>query len=254
MPGQPIPPLIVEAFALNAPICTPAAPVAGGKTSPFPAASQIGVTPGAASLNDGFPPANMTALTAGGVPPFGVDANGILYLLSAHIAAIAAGQQYNYEAALETPMGGYALGAVVQQEADPTAFWINMTSGNATDPDTAAPLGSTGWMSTKPLRQLTAPGAGAHNDVVLLGASDYLYDVDCTAGAQSITGFVAQRDGQRLTVRKVDATGNALTLSSLTGSAAGNQLQVVNPSIALPLQYMSATLRFNSTVNKWIQE
>ena len=40
--------------------------------------SQVGVNPGFASLNDGFPPLTMTPIAAGGVPPFGQDMNGIL--------------------------------------------------------------------------------------------------------------------------------------------------------------------------------
>jgi hypothetical protein len=253
MPGQPTPPILAEAFALNAPNSSPASPVPGGRTFPFPTASQIGVVNGAASLHDGFPPLTMQPPppTGSGIPPFGVDANGILYLLSAHIAALGAGQPYVWSSVLEADMGGYALGAVLQQVADPTAFWINMTSGNATNPDTASPLGSTGWMSTKPLRQLVAAGG---NDIVLLGASDYLYDVNAAGGAINITGFIPQRDGQRLTIRKSDASGNAVTLASLTGSAAGHQLQIVAGGLSLPLQYMAVTLRFNSTVNAWVQE
>jgi hypothetical protein len=250
MSGQPTPPIIVEAFATAAPTCTPAAPVAGGRTSPFPSASQISVTPGAASLNDGFPPTTMTPESSGGVPPFGVDANGILFLLSAHIAAIQAGQLYKWSSALQTAMTGYALGAVLQQSADPNAFWINQTAGNTTNPDTASPLGSTGWMSTKPLNVVVTAGG---NDIVLLGASDYIYDVNATGGAINITGFVAQRDGQKLTVRKVDSSGNAVTLQSLTGSVSANQLQIVATNIALSAQYAFATLQYNATVGAWVQ-
>lgn len=253
MSGQATPPIIVEPFANSAPDCDPSAPIAGGKTAPFPAASQIGVVQGAASLTDGMPPLTMTALAAGGVFPFGCDFNGIFFLLSSHIAALAAGQFYQWDSDLETAMGGYALGAVLQQSADPSAFWINMTAGNTTDPDTASPLGSTGWMSTKPLRTSIAPTAGNHNDVPLMGASDEIHDVDCTAGAITITGFVAQRDGQKLTIRKIDATGNGLTLAALTGSAAANQFQVIAGGLGLPLQYMSATIQWNATVNKWVQ-
>jgi hypothetical protein len=254
MPGQPAPPVLVEAFAKNAPNASPAAPQAGGKTNPFPAASQIAVTNGAASLDDGFPPLSMTAPSAGGIPPFGEDMNGILYLLSAHLAFLNAGQKYTFNAALVVAMGGYAVGAVLQQANDPTEFWINIVAGNSTNPDTASPLGSTGWMSTKPLNVVVAPAAGASNDIVLPGASDYIYDVNCAAGAISLTGFVPQRDGQRLTIRKVDASANGLTLPSLTGSAVGHQLQVIAGGIGLPLQYMAVRLCFNATVNAWVQE
>lgn len=253
MSGQPTPPVIVEAFALNAPTTAPGpSPTPGGKTAPFPAASQIGVTTGAASLNDGFVPANMTDPLAGGVPPFGCDMNGILYLLSAHIAALQAGQPYVWSSVLEAAMTGYALGAVLQQVADPLEYWINTTAGNSSNPDTASPLGSTGWMSTKPLN-LAISITGVQNDYALAGASDYLIDVTAT-GAVTFNGIVAQRDGQKLTIRKVDASGNSVTLAALAGgSAAGNQFQIITGGIGLPLQYMSVTIQWNATVNKWVQ-
>jgi hypothetical protein len=252
MPGQPTPPLLAEAFALAAPNSSPASPTPGGKTVPFPTASQIGIVNGAASLNDGFPPLTMTPPSAGGIPPYGVDMNGILYILSAHVAAIAAGQPYHWSSTLETDMGGYALGAVLQQLADPTAFWINLVSGNATNPDTASPLGSTGWMSTKPL-DLAVSLTGAQNDYALPGASDYLLDVTAT-GAVNFTGIVAQRDGQRVTIRKVDASANAVTLASLSGSsAAAHQFQIIAAGLSLPQQYMALTVMWNATVNKWVQ-
>jgi hypothetical protein len=251
MSGQPTPPRLPEAFAIDAPDSSPASPIAGGRTNPFPTASQIGITNGAASLHDGFPPLTMTSELAGGIPPFGVDANGILYLLSAHVAAIAAGQPYLFDATLAADMGGYKIGAVLAQEADPNAFWINTLDGNTSDPDTASPLGSNNWYSTKPLRTSVTAGG---NNIALPGASDYVWDVDATSGAITITGFVSQRDGQRLTIRKIDSGGNAVTLSSLSGSSsAANQLQIVSPSIALPLQYMAVTILYNSTVGKWIQ-
>jgi hypothetical protein len=250
MPGQPNPPVLVEAFALNAPNSSPAAPVAGGKTVPFPAASQIAITPGAASLNDGFPPLTMTAPSAGGIPPFGEDMNGILYVLSAHIASLNAGQLYPFSATLAAAMGGYLPGARVAQAVDVLAQWINLVAGNSTNPDTAAPLGSTGWISSKPLNVVVAVGG---NDIVLPGGSDYIYDVNAAGGAINITGFIPQRDGQKLTIRKVDASANVVTLQSLTGSAAGHQLQIIAGGIGLALQYMAVTPQFNATVNAWVQ-
>jgi hypothetical protein len=241
--GQPVPTPLVEAFAIDA--------GAGYITNPFPVPSQIGITPGAASLHDGFPPQTFLPTGSGGVPPFGADFNGILYLLSQHIAALNAGQPYLWSSALSSAMGGYAVGAVVQQLADPNAFWINTVAGNTANPDTASPLGSVGWWSTKPLNVVVTSGG---NDIVLAGASDYIYDVNATGGAINITGFVPQRDGQRLTVRKVDSSANAVTLQSLTGSASGHQLQIVSAGLQATLQYMvAANLRFNSTVNAWVE-
>lgn len=241
--GQPVPPRLVEAFALNA----PAGSGAGDKTAPFPAASQIGITPGAASLADGFPPLTMTAPTAGGIPPSGADMNGILYVLSSWAAFFAAGQIPGYDATLQTAMGGYAKGAVLQQAANTNGFWISTTAGNMTDPDT----GGAGWISTVPLFHADAPSAGTHNDVVLAGPSDYVVEIDTTAGATTVTGFVAQRDGQRRTIVNIGA--NSYTLAALTGSAAANQILL--PTNIVLLQNMSYTLQYCAGAaggGKWV--
>lgn len=248
--GQATPPVILEPFAKNATACSPAAPVPGGKTSPFPQASQIDTTEGAASLDDGFVPLNMTDLVDGGVPPFGVDMNGILFLLSSHVAALAAGQLYVWSATLSTFMEGYAVGAVVQQAADPNAFWVNTVAGNTEDPDSGTPGGS-GWWSTKPLNTTSAPTAGTHNDLTLVGASDEIHDVSTAAGNIVVTGFVAQRDGQRLLIRKTSSDANTYTLESLTGSAAANQMQLPG-NMVLAVQYQTIAIRWNATVDKWV--
>ena len=57
----------------------------------IPVNSQIGITNGRASLADGFPPLTFTPLSAGGIPPFGSDMNGILK----EITAIQQWQQAN---------------------------------------------------------------------------------------------------------------------------------------------------------------
>jgi hypothetical protein len=83
----------------------------------------------------------MTEILAGGTPPYGQDVNGILYMLSAHIAAIQAGQYPPYNATLAVAMGGYAVGASVSM-ADGTGIWVNNVATNATNPDT----GGAGWV------------------------------------------------------------------------------------------------------------
>lgn len=238
--GQPTPPILVEAFAINAPNGT----AAGDKTFPFPAASQIGVTPGAASLNDGFPPATMTAPGAGGVPPFGVDFNGILYIISAQVAALAAGQAPVFDATLSTAMGGYAAGAIVQSQAIAGTRFTNLVAGNTNDPD----ITSTGWRSSRPVHATSAPSAGTHADNALAGLSDYILDVDTTAGAITLNGFVAQVDGQKVVLSNVGA--NPLAIGALAGTAA-NQVRM-SSAITL-LQNDSITIQYCLSITKWVQ-
>lgn len=240
--GQATPPTLLEPFAKNAPECSPSAPVAGGKTFPFPQPSQIDTLNGAASLDDGFVPLNMTNPVAGGVPPFGVDMNGILFYLSSHIAALAAGQLYQYNATLSAFMGGYAVGAVLQQAANPNAFWINQTAGNETDPDT----GGGGWLSTVPL--YSAVALAGPNDVVLPGVSDYVISVATGGGAVTFSGFVAQRDGQTITL--IANGANTLTLNALSGSAAANQIQASGNTATAGND--SITIRYSKGFGKWL--
>ncbi|HRT22327.1 MAG TPA: hypothetical protein P5318_19630, partial [Candidatus Hydrogenedentes bacterium] len=98
---------------------------AGNKNS-IPVDSQIGITPGAASLADGFPPLTMTPVAAGGVPPSGLDMNGILYELSNVIRWANAGGGYTYDAdfATDSNVGGYPKGARVLR-ADGSGYWFN---------------------------------------------------------------------------------------------------------------------------------
>ena len=54
----------------------------GGAYNAIPTDSQVTVSPGKASYTDGFPPATRTPRAAGGIPPDGLDMNGILHDLS----------------------------------------------------------------------------------------------------------------------------------------------------------------------------
>jgi hypothetical protein len=129
MPGVPSPPVILEGFGTGA----------GGSyiTTPIPLASQ---QPNPrASYTDGFPPQTVGAT---GTPPDVRDFNGILFAVSANIAAFSAGQFQQFSAAISTADGGYLTGAIVLA-ADNSGFWLNGTNGNTANPDTAA--AGSGW-------------------------------------------------------------------------------------------------------------
>lgn len=109
---------------------------ANGTKNAIPEASQIGITPGAASLNDGFPPLTMTPIAAGGTPPSGADMNGILFLATSSIRWQHAGGHYAWNSAFatDTNVGGYPAGAMLLR-SDLTGFWLNTADNNATNPD-----------------------------------------------------------------------------------------------------------------------
>lgn len=250
MAGQPAPPIITEAFALNAPTCTAAAPVIGGKTFPLPATSQVGITNGAASLSDGFPGITMTDPTTGGVPPFGVDFNGIFYLLSACICALEAGQFPTYSATLATAMNGYALGALLAK-ADGSGFWLNLLSGNESDPDT----GGSNWIDWLPggadyMSANVAAGTTHDFDPTGFNPSIGFLDANPNAGNSSIGSLPTGYNGQTVTVTNVNGS-NSLTLLSLDGSATQPKFRC--PSLGLTLlQYQSATVRYSTGAGLWI--
>src|SRR5689334_13767206 len=78
----------------------------------IPTGSQIGVTPGAASFADGFPPLNAVPVAAGGVPPFMQDFNGILYAVTAWLRWMQAGGPIPFDQTFANSIGGYPSGAV----------------------------------------------------------------------------------------------------------------------------------------------
>ena len=105
------------------------------KTFPIPMASQIGITAGAASFPDGFPPLTATALAAGGIPPAKPDLNGILYQITQLLAWSASGGFFQYNSTQSTAIGGYPYGAILQSGDGSGHLWLNTLSGNTSNPD-----------------------------------------------------------------------------------------------------------------------
>ena len=108
----------------------------------IPTASQIGITNGKASLTDGFPPLTFTAISAGGIPPFGADFNGILYEITTITQWQQAGGFFVYDSSFSTTIGGYPKGAILQS-ANTAGLWLSTSENNTTNPDT----GGAGWIS-----------------------------------------------------------------------------------------------------------
>jgi hypothetical protein len=113
----------------------------GGDRSVIPVTSQIGVTPGAASLVDGFPPLTRTPKATGGVPPNGLEMNGILFALSAQDRWEQAGGEAKFDSTFAVAIGGYPLHAVVQS-LDGLSYWRSTVNANLSNPDT----GGANWL------------------------------------------------------------------------------------------------------------
>jgi hypothetical protein len=183
-----------------------------GKTNPIPVASQIGVLAGAASFTDGFPPLTRTPLNAGGVPPAGEDMNGILYMITQLQAWQCSGGQIPYSSAQQTAVGGYPLGAVVQN-SDGTGCWLNTTANNTSDPDT----GGAGWVPFGVTGQTSVTVAGSNITLTALQAArPFLFITGTLTAAVSIS-IPAPLAGQEWIVVNESTGAYALSLKSVAG-------------------------------------
>lgn len=151
------PPKIVEAWAIN------------GNKNTIPVPTQIPITPGAASWNDGFPPLTMTPVSSGGVPPSGLDMNGALYSISDPVVWYCAGAGFPYDSAFSTAIGGYPLGSRVLA-ANGAGYWLSTADNNTTDPDT----GGSGW-SLQGVNAYSSVYASAQQ-TLSTGSSKVLFD------------------------------------------------------------------------------
>lgn len=239
--STPVPPSVVEAF------CADGTPGVDYNVIPVP--SQVSTSPELASFATGFPPATRTPRNEGGIPPRGTDMNGILRMLSAHTAWVAAGGAYAFNADVVSVAGGYPRDAILRSVSTPLLFFYNTVNNNTNDPDVTP----TGWVKFSPLAAATglatiAPSAGTINNQPIAVDAGYL-DVDTTAGNVDITGFAAAFDGQSVVVSNTGA--NLLQILALNaGSAAGNQVRI--PSDMALVQNQSATFKKSASIGKWV--
>lgn len=120
-------------------------PFANSAAPPYindiPTASQIGITNGAASYTDGFPPLNFVPIASGGYPPRGADFNGLMNQISAGLRWVQAGGLSPYDATYSAAISGYPSGAVISSDFYVGLLWISTDDNNTSNPDT----GGAGW-------------------------------------------------------------------------------------------------------------
>ena len=111
----------------------------------IPTLSQTLITPGAASLQDGFPPLCFTPIGGGGIPPFGQDTNGILKQITQWSQWAAAGGPVFYDNTFATSaqVNGYPAGAVLSSSLVPGLLWRSTVDNNTTNPDSTS---SANWV------------------------------------------------------------------------------------------------------------
>lgn len=186
-----------------------------GTKNSIPTPSQVSITPGAASLTTGFPPITFLDPTAGGIPPFGADFNGILNLISANTRWENAGAFYPYDATFSSFITGYPKGAILSR-ADGTGFWLSTADDNTANPETD----TTGaWVPVN--NQGVTAITGLTNANVTLTALQYSKRVITLAG--TLTGNVQiifpAIKGLEWTV--INNTTGAFTITCKTSAGTG---------------------------------
>lgn len=239
----PTPSIFLKAFA-NA---------AAGANITFPIPADPTATPGAASLELGFPPITMVdPVSQAGIPPFGQDFNGILKQITAYLVWLQSGGGFYFDQDFVDANGGYPEGAVLQSQTDKTRFWVSLIDDNENDPDdTPTPAGwiplggGQGYITT------TVPAGTSHDlNPTGWGPSVDVLDIDISAGSAVVTGLAAGYNGQRVVITPVNGGSNTLTLPALTGSAPANQWRV--PADMIFLNNNSIQIQYSTNVGCWM--
>lgn len=153
----------------------------GGAFNPIPTDSQVAVSPGKASFVDGFPPATRTPRAAGGIPPDGLDMNGILHDLSNAVMYQQAFGIMPWDSVFANATG-YPKNAIISYNG---ALYQSQNDDNKAQPSNA-----TAWGAVKGV----TPSAGA-NDNQLATMEALQNAISNVAGALNTTGYFKLPNG-----------------------------------------------------------
>lgn len=214
-----------------------------GAKNTIPVASQIGITNGAASYTDGFPPLTRTPIVAGGIPPFGVDMNGILNAITDIQQWQSAGSGFKYDSAFATAIGGYPKGARLTNAAA-TGEWFNTVENNATNPDT----GGAGWV---PLPLPATIQQSSVTSAVAGGTADAI----TATFAPAIAALPVAPATLFVRVRAVAANTSATPTFNANGTGIKtivrqNNVPLIAGDIAGPGHWLE--LQYDATLDKWM--
>lgn len=181
-----------------------AASAGGGYINAIPVTSQIGITNGAASLTDGFPPLTFVPLDTGGAGPFGKDFNGVLKQITQGVQWSQAGGPIFYDASFSTAIAGYPKGALLSSTATAGQLWISTAENNTSDPDT----GGANWVAL-----LVRPTVIAPTDFYVSTAGN-----DANPGTSGLPWATLQKAWDYLT--SIDMNGESVTVHVSNGTYA----------------------------------
>lgn len=190
----------------------------------IPTASQIGITAGAASLNDGFPPLTFQPVAGGGTPPFGQDVNGILNLITQWTQWQNAGGLVTYDSTFSTQIGGYPKNALLASATSPGSMWLNTVENNTTNPD----LGGAGWVQLTGTISLNAIAAAVQSETWVYVVDTGTADALVAAPSPAITSYTA---GLRFSVKKASSPNATTTPTFNAGLGAKTIVRADGSSI-----------------------
>lgn len=116
------------------PVLIPQAFAANGSKNNIQNTRQPGQDPEDATWSDGFPNVTMQPIESGGLPPKGMDFNGILNALSATIVHMQKGNLFYFDKAYCDAFGGYQKGAILLAD-DSTKVFISVADRNTNNPN-----------------------------------------------------------------------------------------------------------------------
>lgn len=187
----------------------------GGVADTIPDAPPV--TPGRASWQEGFPPETMQPEIAGGVPPFGEDANGVLLALSEHAVYLQSGNLFGFSADFISGGGSYNRGALVRGN-DGATIYMAIVDGVTDDPND--PSAGTNWNALYNTNYATIPvGAGG---VVTLTLQQVASRVLIFTGAPtaSVQAIIPRHQLRQWLIVNQMTGGQTLTVKTLAGTGA----------------------------------
>lgn len=93
-----------------------------------------------ATWGEGFPPITMLPIDMGGLPPNGLDFNGIFNAITQSTAFCIQGGRYKFDSEYAEKIGGYPLGAIVMND-DTTIEYVSIVAANKNNPN----VNKEGW-------------------------------------------------------------------------------------------------------------
>lgn len=153
-----------------------------------------------ASLTDGFPAVTMQPISSGGVPPAGMDFNGILFWITQFQSWVNGGGRFKFDSVFAAAIGGYPVGVVLQLN-DNVSEVVCVTTNNTNDPNSSM----TGW----------APYGG-----VAAGIGNYVADAGSVNNIVAIQSpaISSYKNGYWIIFKALNTNTGAMTINTGGGA------------------------------------